>query len=246
MNEAVFISDLHLHPKQSDITKRFEAFVDWAKTNTQSIYILGDFFHVWVGDDLITEFELSIAKQLQQLADLGIHLYFMPGNRDFLMGEDFLKLAKVQYLPDPSVISLKGVRVFLTHGDAYCLHDKAHQFLRKISRPLLFKKTFLAFPKSIRARIVHKVRNLSQNKKQIKANHSIKYQLVKSKLYSHMKKFNLMTTIYGHIHRPGEHHTHWKNRLMNEYVLSDWDNDPLILCYDVTNGFKFLNFHHIK
>jgi UDP-2,3-diacylglucosamine hydrolase len=239
MNEAVFISDLHLHPDQDAITERFIQFLDWATTNTQSVYILGDFFHVWVGDDLMTEFELNIAKRLKQLANLGIKLYFMPGNRDFLLGDGFLKLAKMQYLDDPSVVCLKGMRVFLTHGDAYCLHDKAHQLLRKISRPKLLKNTFLAFPKTIRAGIVNKIRNLSQNKKSLKMTNPLKYQLVKSKLFTDMKQLNLTTTIYGHIHLPGAHQSLWNNLLMQEYVLSDWDSEPQMICYKVSKGFYF-------
>lgn len=236
MNEAVFISDLHLHPNEPEITQKFVDFIDWAKKNTQSLYILGDFFHVWVGDDLITDFEISIAKLLLELHALNIPVYFMPGNRDFLLGDKFLKLAKMHLLPDPCVISLKGIRIFLTHGDAYCLHDKAHQFLRRLTRPKLMKSIFLAFPKTIRASIVHRVRNLSRDKKIYTSPHHKKYQVVKEKLFQDMQRHQVYHVIYGHVHHP-QHTQHlWKNRQINEFILSDWDQKPRIVCYNLVKG----------
>ena len=166
----------------------------------------------------------------------------MPGNRDFLIEQAFLKQAEVTLLPDPSVVCLKGIRIFLTHGDAYCLHDKAHQWLRKISRPRLLKKMFLAFPRRIRARIVTKVRRLSHNKKMMHPINSFKYQLVKSKLYADMHKYGVMSVIYGHIHRPGTQQTSWNQMFMKEYVLSDWDDDPHIICYNLQEGLNLVKF----
>ena len=160
----------------------------------------------------------------------------MPGNRDFLLGEKFLKLSKMHLLPDPCVISLKGIRIFLTHGDAYCLHDKAHQFLRRLTRPKLMKSLFLAFPKNIRASIVHRVRNLSRGKKIYTNPHHKKYQVVKEKLFQDMQSHQVNHVIYGHVHHP-QHTQHlWKNRQINEFILSDWDQKPHIVCYNLMKG----------
>ncbi len=138
MNEAVFISDLHLHPDDKNIQNRFNQFISWAQNKTKSIYILGDFVHVWPGDEALDFWANSIIKQLNSLADLGIKLYFMPGNRDFLMGSSFLNKAHMQYLPDPTPISIGETIVLLSHGDRYCTRDKSHQWLRRLTRNDIF------------------------------------------------------------------------------------------------------------
>lgn len=239
MNDALFISDLHLHVDNLEITSRFFQFLQWAKLHTKSLYILGDFFHVWVGDDFIGAFEKRIAEALSELVDAGIEIYFMPGNRDFLIGDYFLKLSKMKLLPDPCVVDLSGDRVFLTHGDAYCTHDRMHQFLRLITRPIFFKDLLLSIPYSIRAKIVHKVRSYSQQKKHYLNASDKKYQINQKKLFKDMAQYHVLNTIYGHIHRPNHLMTSFQHSVYNEYILSDWDDIVSIICYNKLNGFYF-------
>lgn len=241
MNEAVFISDLHLNLQQPEISERFNHFLEWAKVSTASLYILGDFFHVWFGDDMMTEFELSVAKSLAELNEHGINVYWMPGNRDFLVGKKFLALSRVQLLTDPSIIMLKGMRLMLTHGDAYCLHDYGHQLLRILTRSRFSKWLILSIPKQLRIKCIQYIRNFSQGKKKKPIKNRKKYQIVQKALFKQMWKYKLMNVIYGHIHKPSIKTTNWKNKKMTEYILSDWDANPTIFCYNVHKGMYNFN-----
>src|SRR5687768_7344593 len=123
MIDAVFISDLHLNPEEPFITARFNSFIDWAAKNTSKLFILGDFFHVWSGDDALDEWSEEIVKRLLWLTKQQVTVYFMRGNRDFLIGEEFARKANVILLQEPTVLNLEGERIFLVHGDGYCTLD---------------------------------------------------------------------------------------------------------------------------
>lgn len=234
MIDAVFISDLHLHPNIPAITERFTRFVQWAVANTRVVYILGDFFHVWAGDDSLDAWSKSIAAQLSWLADQGVTLYYMHGNRDFLLGQQFATIASLHILPDPSVIELNDERILLTHGDAYCTNDRGHQWLRRLTRNCFFKTLFLTIPYRIRSRIVSQIRTHSQENK-YKPQWTM--DIVPAVMLSHMRKLGVEVVIHGHIHKPGLT-THAGD--YRQYVLSDWDDNPLILCYYNSSGFCFI------
>ena len=114
------ISDLHLHEERADITGAFLAFLEQRAKHTQALYILGDFFEVWIGDDAITPFQRLIAQALSDVAATGTQIYLMHGNCDFLIGEDFCKLADCQLLKDPSIVQLAGESVLLMHCEEFC------------------------------------------------------------------------------------------------------------------------------
>lgn len=236
MNQAVFISDLHLHPQDPQIHQRFERFVDWAKVNTQSVYILGDFIHVWAGDDLIDDYALKIIELLKSLNQAGVKVYFMPGNRDFLIGDFFLKKSHMHAISDPTIISLDGMRIFLTHGDRYCTSDKPHQFLRFMTRNVWFKPLFLRFPARLRQYWVASVRNYSKEKKISARTFS---PINTDKLFQDMRRHQVMTTIYGHIHQCGHHINNHHHLTYQRYILSDWDTNIQVLCYNLTKGLNF-------
>jgi UDP-2,3-diacylglucosamine hydrolase len=234
-NKAVFISDLHLHPDMPEITARFKRFVDWAKNQTESLYILGDFFHVWVGDDLMDEFAFEVIALLNELHAAHVKVYFMPGNRDFLIGKRFLNLANIQSLKDSTIVYLDDSRVYLTHGDRFCLNDKPHQLLRLISRPWLFRSIFLTFPKQFRAWLVHSVRRHSQVQK--RDYHSKRFQVVLDPLFKDMARHQVYNVIYGHVHQPEHRQVEWNGLPYNVFVLSDWDFNPSIICYNSASGY---------
>lgn len=238
--DVMFIADLHLHPQQPKITTKFLNFCEFAKSNTKELYILGDFIHAWPGDDAIDEWSKLIIKTLAELVDSGVKVYFMAGNRDFLLGKRFLRQAKVKYLPDPSVISLGGKRVLLTHGDRYCTKDKAHQRWRLFTRNKLFKLIFLRVPYKYRFRMVNKVRQYSTSWRSSKPHKDM--LTVPEAILNHLRKYNLSTVIHGHTHLPGltEHKSH--AGIFLQYVLSDWDAEPLIMCYNCTNKFYYSLF----
>ena len=237
MIEVVFISDLHLHPQRSDIQERFNKFIAWCKTvPIKKIYILGDFFHAWAGDDSIDEWSRSIAQQLQELVQLKIKLFYMHGNRDFLLSNNFAKLAGWTILPEPSVIELGEEKVLLVHGDHYCIKDKSHQRFRKLTRNSLFSWLFLCLPLSFRLKMVDKVRQISKNS-QYKTMEQMDVNT--DSVLRHMDKMKVTTLIHGHTHKPGHNTYTYNNQKFQRWVLSDWDDMPLLLCYHNTNEYKF-------
>ncbi|WP_028388791.1 UDP-2,3-diacylglucosamine diphosphatase [Legionella fairfieldensis] len=234
--EAVFISDLHLHPDEPLILKRFTAFIEWAAINTQSVYILGDFFHAWAGDDGLDDWGRHIALRLKWLTTQGVNVYFMHGNRDFLVGKDFARHAGITILSEPTVIQLGDKRVLLVHGDRYCTKDKTHQWFRWLTRNRLFIKCFLSIPFSIRVQMVNKVRRHSQMNKQKSRS---QMDVIQKPMLKHMAKHKVNMLIHGHTHKPGlSNHVYNSNRY-SQYVLSDWDESPQVLCYYKTNIIEF-------
>ncbi len=237
--DAMFISDLHLHPDQPDITAKFLEFCNWAKQQTKDLYILGDFLHAWPGDDAIDAWSEGIIKALAELVDYGIKVYFMPGNRDFLIGKKFLHKAKIKELAEPSIITLGTKKVLLVHGDRYCTKDKAHQNLRRFTRNKLFKLVFLSLPYKYRSKIVNKVRQYSANGR---LNTRDNMQAVPAAISKHLRKLHLNTVIHGHTHIPGlTTHTDIQGEFL-QYVLSDWDENPVVMCYNNTNKFYYRLF----
>ncbi|KTD17170.1 UDP-2,3-diacylglucosamine diphosphatase [Legionella jordanis] len=236
MLEAVFISDLHLHPKDEAITARFISFIDWASTNTKSLYILGDFFHAWAGDDDMDEWSKTIAQGLNSLSQKAVKIYYIHGNRDFLLGQCFAELAGITILPEPSMFQCSEP-VMLVHGDRYCSNDKGHCWLRKITRNPIFPKIFLSLPLRFRKQIVNTMRMRSKGNSPKGLE---QMDVVTETMLQHLKDCNAKIVIHGHIHKPGLRNHEYNNSNYSQYVLSDWDNRPEILGYDKTLGFRFI------
>lgn len=235
MLEAVFISDLHLHPQQPLITLRFNRLIEWVAANAPKLYILGDFFHMWAGDDMRDAWSLKIIEKLRWLAEQGVSIYFMHGNRDFLLGKTFAKLAQVQLLADPTLINLGEQTVLLSHGDRYCLLDKAHQRFRRLTRNRLFKMIFLLLPLAFRLKLVNHVRTTSQNNRTKPA---WSMDVVPEALIQQMKQYKTQSIIHGHTHQPGSTTYMSQGQKFTQWVLSDWDDIPQILCYYSSKGFQ--------
>ena len=232
--QAIFISDLHLHPHNQFITTQFTNFVNWLLTQPQSsVYILGDFLHAWPGDEALDDWSLSITSLLAKCDDYGHKLYFMPGNRDFLIGKKFAAKAHWHVLKEPTCINVDGTRVLLVHGDRYCTYDYSHQALRCLTRNKIFIQLFLALPYNIRAWCVGRVRQASQNRR---FSNTKKFSIVSYVMLKHMQKMRANIIIHGHIHQAGltKHNNYF------QYVLSDWDDFPTFVCYNSANGFEFL------
>ncbi|KTD52453.1 UDP-2,3-diacylglucosamine hydrolase [Legionella rubrilucens] len=237
MLEAVFISDLHLHPDVPAITHRFNDFMQWAAANARTLYILGDFFHAWPGDDSIDEWSSAIASTLAQAASQGLTIYYLHGNRDFLLGQRFATTAGMTLLRDPSLITLGGVPVLLTHGDRYCTLDKAHQRFRRLTRNRLFTALFLKLPLSYRNQLVSHIRQRSQ---QNRNKDEQMMDVVANDVLKHLYRCGVQQVIHGHTHKPGLSRYHYGAVDYYRYVLSDWDDTPKILCYDQPKGFEFI------
>lgn len=243
MLEAVFISDLHLSPHKPEITSRFKTFLQWASQNTQKLYILGDFLHAWPGDDALDPWSKEIALELKKLSKQ-VEIFFIHGNRDFLLGPAFADLAGFKIMSDPTSLKF-NTETLLTHGDQYCLQDKGHQWLRYFTRNSWFPKLFLKLPLKIRSLIVSQVRqySLSQYKKKTKS--EARTDIVVKAMLNDMQKNNTITIIHGHTHRPGITHHLYNGVTYTHYVLSDWDNDPSPLCYNKEKGFQFIAWRDV-
>ncbi|KTC86715.1 UDP-2,3-diacylglucosamine diphosphatase [Legionella brunensis] len=252
MLDAVFISDLHLHPAEAEINARFNAFIDWAAAHTKAVYILGDFFHAWPGDDGLDAWSKTIAQRLAWLAQQKVLIYYLHGNRDFLLGKKFADLAGMTILSEPAILTfdsdirplskhaaveLQKKSIMLAHGDRYCTLDKAHQRFRRLTRNRWFAKIFLCLPFSLRNKIVNKVRQHSQTNRTKTA---IEMDVVVESMLQHMLKQHINILVHGHTHKPGLINYQYNNSIYQQYVLSDWDESPSLLCYDNTNGFNFI------
>jgi UDP-2,3-diacylglucosamine hydrolase len=237
MGAIVFISDLHLHPDIQRINARFDAFLDWAAIHAKTIYILGDFFHVWAGDDTLTAWSEAIADRLAWLTAQGVTIYYMPGNRDFLLGSAFCLRATMIRIPDPSLIQLGNTRVLLTHGDQFCTADKAHQRLRRLTRNCLFINLFLMLPRATRINLVRRVRQYSATSHA--KTETFIMDVVPDTLIRHMNRLKVNTVIHGHTHKPGLTAHRYDSFTYHQYVLSDWDDNPWLLVYNESNGLKF-------
>lgn len=239
MMEAVFISDLHLDPNIPEISKRFDDFLAWVAPRTRALYILGDFFHAWAGDDTSTAWSNAVADQLATLSTSGVAVYLMRGNRDFLLGQAFARRASSTLLDEPAFIELGGARIMLTHGDRYCTQDKAHQWFRRLTRNRWFATCFLKIPPHVRTRIVTGVRahSASNPRKQ-----GVIMDVVPKALTTHLKQCEARVMIHGHTHRPGLTSHDYDGITYQRYVLSDWDAAPSVLCYNKSTGFYFKLF----
>ncbi|PJD91530.1 MAG: UDP-2,3-diacylglucosamine diphosphatase [Legionella sp.] len=229
MNDAVFISDLHLHPHMPDIMDRFRKFIHWASKNTLAVYILGDFLHVWPGDDALDAWSEDISSLLAQLSAHNVKVYFLPGNRDFLIGNTFLQKANMVLLQEPALITLGKERILLAHGDQYCTGDVSHQWLRRLTRNRWFKPLFLRLPYRVRHRIVNQARSYSQsNQRKSKASMDI----VPKPMLADLCRFEAAALIHGHTHQPGLKIHRYQEKDLRQYTLSDWDENPAVLCYN--------------
>jgi UDP-2,3-diacylglucosamine hydrolase len=215
------ISDLHL---QASETVTFEAWLAYmASTPAQAVLILGDLFEVWVGDDAAAQdpFLQRCADVLRQ-ASQRLHLAFMPGNRDFLVGPDFLNRCGVQALTDPCLLELGAQRILLSHGDALCLDDKPYQAFRLQARSPEWQEAFLAKPLAEREAFARSLRALSESQKHEGMSFADADPEMSLFWLAQAKADRL---IHGHTHRPADHALGTAQR----HVLSDWslDHSPL-------------------
>ncbi len=226
-----FISDLHLGPNTPNETKLLEKFLQNQGSKAQDIFILGDLFEYWVGNDIENSWFSPITKELNRLKDLGVGLFFINGNRDFLINKEFLKINKLKQLPDPYKINLAGQNILLSHGDIFCTNDKSYMRFRRFTQSKILRKIFLSLPTKIRQKIALKFRQTSQNKKD---NTELKIMDVNDlTVKKYLKKFNGKILIHGHTHKPNVHNITYDNGISDiiakRYVLGDWHKDSAII-----------------
>lgn len=218
------LSDVHLHPAMPRTAAAWRAHL--RETPADAVLILGDLFEVWVGDDAVAHdpFLQRCAEVLRQTA-LRLHVAFMPGNRDFLVGPAFLAACGVQALADPTVLQLGEQRILLSHGDALCLGDTAYQVFRQQVRSTIWQRDFLAKPLPERLALARAMRQQSQAQKQ---SETVYADADPALCAQWLHAAHATRLVHGHTHRPADHPC-GGDRLALRQVLSDWslDHDPL-------------------
>ena len=211
----LFISDLHLAPSNPEITALFLHFLRTEARKARELYILGDLFDLWLGDDNKDELYKTITKALAECSNHGVSIYIMAGNRDFFLGRDFAMAAKSHLITEPKVIMLYSKRVLLLHGDLLCTDDKKYQLFRKIVRSNIIQKIFLALPLAWRHSLAQQIQ---RSTKKIGANSFQQNPAitdVTQQAVANALKLNCVKLmIHGHTHLPGIHD--------NRIVLGAW------------------------
>lgn len=221
---ALFISDLHLQEAHPDTTQAFYDFLDTHARHAKQLYLLGDLFEYWAGDDdLETPYNRRIADALRQVSDADVEVFWIAGNRDFLVGPTFAQAAGLTLLSDPFVATIAGRRVALAHGDAQCTDDLGYMAFRAQVRNPQWQQQFLALPLTQRKTIIAGARDESRKEQQ---NKSMDIMDVNQQAIAALfAETGTDTLIHGHTHRPALHVNSASGVTLNRYVLSDWDYD---------------------
>jgi len=220
---TLFISDLHLEESRPDITDAFLAFLNNRAMGVERLYILGDFFEAWIGDDERTPLQQQIAAALKALADSGTDVVLMHGNRDFLIGEEFCKRAGATLLDDPTVVDLYGTPTLLMHGDSLCTADVEYQKFRANMRNPQMQKMMLARPLEDRQKMARQLRDMSMAKNQGKAETIM--DVTPEEVVREMETHGVQRLIHGHTHRPAIHQLQANGKDAHRIVLGDWDEN---------------------
>ena len=222
MKQSYFIADLHLTENRPDITAAFFDFLDNKIINddVDALYILGDFFEVWIGDDYQTDLSKSVAARLGLVSESGTEVFFIHGNRDFIMREGYAKSASMTLLPEQVVIDLYGTPTVILHGDEMCTQDVEYQKFRKKSRGWWWPKLMLAMPLWYRKKIA---RNAREKSKQSQAGKALEIlDVTEDAVLAMFEKHQVANMIHGHTHRPNVHHYRVNNKTLTRTVLGDW------------------------
>jgi UDP-2,3-diacylglucosamine hydrolase len=222
MDHCLFISDLHLCDSRPHITQAFIQFLEKTAVKAQSLYILGDLFEYWAGDDAIsTGMHQASIYALHKLVSSGVSVFLMHGNRDFLLSETFENATGINILPDPSMLTRYGKSVLLSHGDTLCTDDVAYQKFRTEVRNSTWQKQFLSQPLAKRIAYIEELRVKSEQEKSRKkmdimdVNTAAVDDLIRKHHYP-------PTFIHGHTHRPMLHIHKLDGNVCERWVLGDW------------------------
>lgn len=214
----LLISDLHLEENRDDLTAAFLDFLGDRARSADALYILGDFFEVWLGDDHDTPFNRRI---IDALAALDIPKFLMHGNRDFLLGAAFCEAAGMTLLPDPSIVTIAGKRVLLMHGDSLCTMDTEYMAVRKMLRDPAFQADFLS--KTIEERDAFARGARQQSKEHTREAASDIMDVTPEEVVHAMAAHGVDLMIHGHTHRPKVHELVVDGTPGQRMVLGDWD-----------------------
>ncbi|SPY78455.1 UDP-2,3-diacylglucosamine diphosphatase [Providencia rustigianii] len=217
------IADLHLSEDEPAITAGFLHFIEQQAIHADSLYILGDFFNYWIGDDDNNPLHQQVANALKQLSEHGIPCYFIHGNRDFLIGKRYAKQCGMTILPQETLLELYGKRILIMHGDTLCSDDAAYQNYRKKVHTPWIQRLFLALPLFIRRRIAQKMRRNSQYASSMKSESIM--DVNPDAVINALKRHQAQWMIHGHTHRPAIHEINIAGQLHFRGVLGAWHHE---------------------
>ena len=235
---SLFISDLHLDPSRDTIVALFEQFLQRLGPAADALYILGDLFEVWIGDDDLSPFNVRIMNALRTLSEHNTKIYFMHGNRDFLIGDDFAQRSGIELLTDPTVTELYGHRCLLMHGDTLCTQDIEYQTFRRTVRNPKWQSDILSKPLSERLELAKSLRAKSQEETKLKE--AAIMDVDPNTVTTTLKTTPCDYLIHGHTHRMAKHNLEINNHKVTRIVLGDWYESGSYLRFD-QSGPSFLS-----
>jgi len=220
LSHALFISDLHLPAATSPLREAFTEFLSGPARKAEAVYLLGDLFEYWIGDDAGLAEYSSERAVLHTLTASGVPVFFIHGNRDFLVGKDFARATGVTILPDPYRLDLHGVPTLLSHGDLFCTDDVRYQRWRKFARNAMTQGVFRRLPLETRQRILGGVRKTADSDKMQKDLGIM--DVNEAAIRAAFQQHGVTRIIHGHTHRPADHAYEIDGKERQRHVLADW------------------------
>ncbi|WP_286262640.1 UDP-2,3-diacylglucosamine diphosphatase [Thalassotalea atypica] len=217
---SYFIADLHLTESRKDITECFLSFLSNEAVKAENLYILGDLFEYWVGDDDDSGFVTLIASALKALSLTGTQLFFIQGNRDFLLGHKYAQTCGMTLLNDVEKISLYGTEYVILHGDTLCIDDVDYQAFRKKSRSWWWQGIMKSLPLWLRKKIADDYRKKSAHANAAKSQEIM--DVSQAEVIRTFESYQVPFMIHGHTHRPAIHDVKINNQTVKRIVLGDW------------------------
>src|SRR5690554_2617991 len=239
MSYSLFISDLHLDSSRPEHLQALAALLDEHAGKAEALYVLGDLFETWIGDDDDSEFNVSAEQVFKRFSDAGGKLYFMHGNRDFMLGEQFAQRCGGELLPEYSVVDLYGRPTLLLHGDSLCIEDEKYQQFRSMVRNPKWQQDMLAKPLQERRMIAQFMRMQSQQGNSNKADNIM--DVTPAEVIRALDQAGVRDMIHGHTHRPAVHDLVCAKGAGKRYVLGDWGDSLWLIRADV-NGNELTRF----
>lgn len=222
MSYSLFISDLHLEASRPEHVAALQALLEEHAGQAEALYVLGDLFETWIGDDDDTEFNQRVIALFRAFSDRGSKLCFMHGNRDFLLGEQFARQAGGTLLPEGTVIDLYGTPTLLLHGDSLCTADEKYQQFRAMVRTPAWQQDLLSKSLEDRRAIAQGMRMQSQQNNANKADNIM--DVTPEEVARVMDEAGVSDLIHGHTHRPNVHQVQLSSGFGTRWVLGDWSN----------------------
>ena len=214
------ISDLHLHQGQKFVPELFFHFMENIAPESENLYVLGDLFEYWVGDDFVSEFNQQIMQSFRNYSDTGKKLYFIHGNRDFLLGDEFIRSAGGELLEEFTVTNIGSHPTLLMHGDTLCTKDENYQIFRKQVRAPAWQQEFLSQPLAKRKEIAEQLRDESMADQKNKSEEIM--DVTAEEVERCFSEYKVNRMIHGHTHRQFHHHSKLNEKPVERIVLGDW------------------------